>query len=543
MFSLLTWHERLFHPGLRTRYLWRIGLIVTSGITAAVLGYTAMAHARGGLRDMYSHELATASVVGRLAGDYQSALAEVDKALAFKLDSQRDTAVGNLATDRAITAHMWAQYEKTAPQAVASKGMAQLVHLKRVLDKALAATAVALKANHYAQVQETSDDLLKPTFASLQSEIGNVLAHAATRGAARYQAERRALERDGAWMLAVFGLGLGVALGLDLWMLGRLLRGLRAVRELARDIAAGRLGHRLDRRGRDELAQALSAIGDMDAALVAVVGRVRDSAAAVHRASAPIERGSVDLAARTQRQAAALEQAAAQVRQLAESSLDTAERAARSAHVADDVSGHARQGREAVARTMNAMQAIDDSQRRITAVTGLIDEIAFQTHLLALNAAVEAAHAGEHGRGFAVVASEVRHLAQRCADSSRDIRALVAASEANVRQGRDLASQSETYLQHIVEGVRRVSEDSGRMRAASDQQSAAIAQVDAAVREINEVVQADAGLVEDMAAASRALRGQADTLATRMDSFSLAAPPPSDSVGGDAVVAWVPAPA
>ena len=96
------------------------------------------------------------------------------------------------------------------------------------------------------------------------------------------------------------------------------------------------------------------------------------------------------------------------------------------------------------------MNDINASSKKIAAIVGVIDSIAFQTIILALNAAVEAARAGEQGRGFAVVASQVRSLARRSAVAAKEIKGLIGASVEKVEGGARLVADAGRTMTEIV---------------------------------------------------------------------------------------------
>ena len=111
--------------------------------------------------------------------------------------------------------------------------------------------------------------------------------------------------------------------------------------------------------------------------------------------------------------------------------------------------------------------------------------------------------------------------------------------------GAALVEESRAALDGIVGSVRRVADLGAEIAAASQEQSAGIDQVNRAVTQMDEATQQNAALVEEAAAAARAMQEQAESLASQVRFFRLSgevATPPSVAVRATAGPAAVVAP-
>ncbi len=274
-------------------------------------------------------------------------------------------------------------------------------------------------------------------------------------------------------------------------------------------------------------ASVMATLGRMQAALIQLVASVRQGSEAVAKASAEIASGNQDLSSRTERQASALEETAASMEELGSTVHQNADSARQANQLAQSASTVAVQGGEVVAQVVDTMKGINDSSRKIADIISVIDGIAFQTNILALNAAVEAARAGEQGRGFAVVASEVRSLAGRSATAAKEIKELINDSVGRVEAGTALVDKAGTTMEEVVASIRRVTAIVGEISAASGEQRDGITQISEAVSSMDQTTQQNAALVEQMAAATASLRGQAQALVQAVAVFKLNASEPS----------------
>lgn len=298
-------------------------------------------------------------------------------------------------------------------------------------------------------------------------------------------------------------------------------RPLRKALGCARAVATGDLSMDFDTSGKDEIAQLLVALKEMQVSLSAVVSKVRRNAEGVATASAEIASGNLNLSSRTEEQAASLEETAASMEELTSTVRRNAENARQAATLADDASHTASRGGHVMGQVVETMHGITDSSNKVTEIIAVIDGIAFQTNILALNAAVEAARAGEQGRGFAVVAAEVRTLAQRSATAAKEIKGLITQSTDRVGAGSALVEDAGQIIAEIVGSVQRVTDIVSEISSASQEQSTGIEQVNTAVTQMDEVTQQNAALVEEASAAAHALAEQANSLRDAVAVFKL----------------------
>ncbi len=286
-------------------------------------------------------------------------------------------------------------------------------------------------------------------------------------------------------------------------------------------IAAGDLSTRWDVTSRDELGRMLEDMNKMADSLTGIVSEVMDGSDSIYNASSEISNGNIALSQRTEEQASSLEETASSMEEMTTTVSQNADNAKQANKLASNARDQAEKGGQVVGNAVKAMGEITTSSKKIADIIGVIDEIAFQTNLLALNAAVEAARAGEQGRGFAVVAGEVRNLAQRSADSAKEIKTLIQDSVEKVNQGSELVNESGETLKEIVTSVKKVSDIVAEISAASQEQAAGIDQVNRAVTQMDEMTQQNAALVEEAAAASRAMEERSRQLKSQMSFFKL----------------------
>ncbi len=255
------------------------------------------------------------------------------------------------------------------------------------------------------------------------------------------------------------------------------------------------------------------------AQLAGALATVREGTAGIVGNTAEMQAATDDLARRAEQQAASLEESSAAIGEMSDVVRENAVQAKSAQSVAAKAREDVKESEEIVRRTVAAIGDIERSSNEIAEIISLIDGLSFQTNLLALNAGVEAARAGDAGKGFAVVASEVRALAERSAEAARDINQRITATVGRVRNGVDLARQTDESLRGIATDINQIATIVTTIADSAAEQSSTIQQINTAIGEMDSVTQANAAMIEEINAAVGALGQETGTLEQQVNRF------------------------
>ncbi|MDN5969996.1 MAG: methyl-accepting chemotaxis protein [Enterobacterales bacterium] len=305
------------------------------------------------------------------------------------------------------------------------------------------------------------------------------------------------------------------------WLDRILVKPLNKVSGYFAQIGKGDLRHPIEVENNNEIGKLCAALQEMQYELIETVTSIRDGVESINIGTQEIAAGNTDLSSRTEEQASALAETAASMEQISSTVKLNADNAVQASSMIQTSASIAHEGEQQMKNMTTKMHAIKTNAQKMGDIISVIDSIAFQTNILALNAAVEAARAGEAGRGFAVVASEVRNLAQRSAQSAKEINSLISESAYQIQEGAELADKTGSTIAEMTSAISKASTMMDSISYASEEQSRGVEQIRVAITQMDQVTQQNAALVEQVATTAANVEDLSGTLTQAVAVFQI----------------------
>jgi len=279
-------------------------------------------------------------------------------------------------------------------------------------------------------------------------------------------------------------------------------------------VARGELDATVEAHGEGELAKLGADLDAMAKSLRTMTTRVLEVVTGLAAATTEILASTQEHSASAAESAAAVTETVATVDEVSQTAQRTSEQVGEVAKTSQASLESSASGRDAVDRTVTAMEhvreqvgsiaerilALSEQAQTVGQIITTVNELAEQSNLLALNASIEAARAGEHGRGFAVVAQEIRALAEQSKQATANVRrilgdiqksttAAVLVTEQGskaVAQATGTAREAGIGIEKLTSAITGASEAASQIRAMTQQQVTGVTQIAQAMHSINQ---------------------------------------------------------
>jgi methyl-accepting chemotaxis protein len=305
---------------------------------------------------------------------------------------------------------------------------------------------------------------------------------------------------------------------------GSILSGLRKISTVSHDLASGDgdLTIRLDSNSSDELGVTGRNFNGFITKLADIIRNLRQSSHRVvdetNQIKATMEQISSSIESLTQTATTN----AASIEELSSTNILVSENTDHLLQQAEETVDLANRGGHAVQSTIDEMNRIKQvvgegatnvlnlgaKAKQIDEIVVVINDIASQTNLLALNAAIEAARAGDAGRGFEVVAEEVRKLAEKSAESTKEIAAMI----------KEIQSETKAAIEKMGE----VDNEVEKGVVVADQTGLLLGQIVSKMAELKMLIHSIATSTKEQAMATEDMARQTETITHNVEENSRA---------------------